>query len=116
MDFLRNKTNGRQPPRTADYAPLTAEEDAHAESDVQYAADEPVDDRVPFSWFEYGSITFLGMAMLWSWYVSHQYESSCWMLINFTTDTGTCSLLPLLTSHRDSKVTDGLKSIFNRPS
>ena len=68
MDRAR-RALGAAPSSAAEYEPLTSAEDEPTPLESSVVLDTRDDDDVPFSWIEYTIFGFLGMAMLWAWYV-----------------------------------------------
>lgn len=67
MNHARRVMPRRGSTSSAEYEPLTGSDyPTELRDDAIVEEDES---PVPFSWIEYGIFTFLGMAMLWSWYV-----------------------------------------------
>lgn len=66
----RSKARGRRP-QAEEYEPLTTTDDTALESSTI------LDDHaeIPFSWIEYTIFGFLGVAMLWAWYILTSYPN-----------------------------------------
>lgn len=82
MNFFRRSAQPDSAARTTEYAPLS-DQDVISDADAATLAEEPREAVVPFSWFEYGTFCYLGMAMLWSWCVLCLCSKRSEMLIQF---------------------------------
>lgn len=71
MNHMRKAIPRRGSTVSAEYEPLNGGEEPidFSPSAIQDDADDEGEEEVAFSWLEYAIFGFLGMAMLWSWYV-----------------------------------------------
>lgn len=70
MDRLRTIFTAPKKADEAEYEPLTEDNDTRTLEGSTYTVSDGEVEEVPFSWLEYCVFVLLGVAMLWSWYVT----------------------------------------------